>query len=217
MNKEEFLRQLELLLSGISEEERADAMAFYRSYFEDAGEGNEKAVIEELGSPQKVADNIKKNLGTGTMGAAGYYNSTANRDEEYYRNVNATINNLNQQNKKDNTAAIVVGVVVIILTSPIWIGILAAIFGILVAIIAVMAALIITGLALAGAGIGVAFAASPLVGVALIGAGFIVLAFGILLVVAVVWLFGGFVPWVGKNIVKLCKKLFGKGEERAAL
>ena len=33
MNKEEFLKRLEQLLSDISEEERADALAFYRSYF----------------------------------------------------------------------------------------------------------------------------------------------------------------------------------------
>ena len=37
MNKEEFLRKLEQLLSDISEEERKDAIAFYRSFFEDAG------------------------------------------------------------------------------------------------------------------------------------------------------------------------------------
>lgn len=63
MNKEEFLRQLEQLLSGISEEERADAIAFYRSYFEDAGEANEASILEELESPQKVAESIRKNLG----------------------------------------------------------------------------------------------------------------------------------------------------------
>ena len=32
MNKEEFLKRLEQLLSDISEEERADALAFYRSF-----------------------------------------------------------------------------------------------------------------------------------------------------------------------------------------
>lgn len=32
MNKDEFLRQLEVLLSGISQEERTEALAFYRSY-----------------------------------------------------------------------------------------------------------------------------------------------------------------------------------------
>ena len=45
MKREEFLKQLEQLLDGISEEEKADALAFYRSYFEDAGEENEESVI----------------------------------------------------------------------------------------------------------------------------------------------------------------------------
>ena len=43
MKREEFLKQLEQLLDGISEEEKADALAFYRSYFEDAGEENEES------------------------------------------------------------------------------------------------------------------------------------------------------------------------------
>ena len=63
MNKEEFLKRLEELLSDISEEERADALVFYRSYFEDAGIGNEASILEELESPEKVAEVIKKDLG----------------------------------------------------------------------------------------------------------------------------------------------------------
>ena len=78
MNKDEFLRQLEALLSGISQEERTEALAFYRSYFEDAGEANEAKILEELESPQKVADSIIKDLGvqpgeacsSGAQGAA---------------------------------------------------------------------------------------------------------------------------------------------------
>ena len=62
MNKEEFLRKLEQLLSDVSEEERKDAIAFYRSYFEDAGEGNEASILKELESPEKVAEAIKSNL-----------------------------------------------------------------------------------------------------------------------------------------------------------
>lgn len=73
MNKDEFLRQLEVLLSGISQEERTEALAFYRSYFEDAGEANEAKILEELESPQKVADSIIKDLGVqaGEAGASG--------------------------------------------------------------------------------------------------------------------------------------------------
>ena len=55
MNKEEFLKRLEELPSDISEEERADALAFYRSYFEDAGIGNEASILEELESLPSTA------------------------------------------------------------------------------------------------------------------------------------------------------------------
>ena len=42
------------------------------------------------------------------------------------------------------------------------------------------------------------------------------LAIGILAVVLVVWIFGGFLPWALKGIWKLCKKPFNKRKERAA-
>ena len=51
MNKTEFLEQLERLLWDISCQEREEALDFYRSYFEDAGEENEAQVIQELRSP----------------------------------------------------------------------------------------------------------------------------------------------------------------------
>ena len=38
MNRREFLEQLERLLSDISAEEREEALAYYRNYFDDAGE-----------------------------------------------------------------------------------------------------------------------------------------------------------------------------------
>ena len=66
MNKEEFflnILMMKFAASDISEEERADALAFYRSYFEDAGIGNEASILEELESPEKVAEVIKKDLG----------------------------------------------------------------------------------------------------------------------------------------------------------
>lgn len=68
MNKESFLLQLERLLYDIPKEERDEAMDYYRSYFDDAGEENEAVVIEELESPQIIADSIKEALSsTGDM------------------------------------------------------------------------------------------------------------------------------------------------------
>lgn len=225
MGKEEFLRQLEALLSGISEEERKEALAYYRSYFEDAGEPNEASIIAELESPQKVAESILKDMGIDGSG----YNAFANRDEEYYKNVNQTIQNLNgAQNAKKNDAGMTgLTVALIAITSPIWLTLLlvilsvllavvATLFGVAVAVVAVMASLIFVGFVLIGVGVGFLFGGAPAVGIGLAGCGLIVLALGILAVLLVIWVFGGFLPWAFRGIWQLCKKPFDKRKERVA-
>ena len=47
MNRQEFMRRLEQLLEGIPEEEKREAIAYYTSYFEDAGEENEENRYKE--------------------------------------------------------------------------------------------------------------------------------------------------------------------------
>lgn len=78
MSKEAFIRRLRELLAGLPQSEAAEAIQYYEDYFADAGEENEAKVIEELGSPEKVAANIRADLGmAGTQeegGAAGGQN-----------------------------------------------------------------------------------------------------------------------------------------------
>lgn len=62
MDRAEFMRQLEKMLSDIPLSEREEALDYYESYFEDAGEEREAEVIRELGSPGKVAAIIKDDL-----------------------------------------------------------------------------------------------------------------------------------------------------------
>ena len=62
MNKIEFMRQLERLLQNISEQERQEALQYYGDYFDDAGPENEQAVLEALGNPARVAENIRRDL-----------------------------------------------------------------------------------------------------------------------------------------------------------
>lgn len=246
MNKDEFLRQLEVLLSGISQEERTEALAFYRSYFEDAGEANEAKILEELESPQKVADSIIKDLGvqageagaSGAQGAAqgspagavtgaGWNPAAQGAAQNASKGVpqGAAQNAAYSTQEKDGMPGW--AIVLLVITSPVWLvmilvilsallGIVAALFGIAIAVVAVMGALLICGVVLFGAGIGTAFAGNPAIGIGLMGGGLIVLAFGVLAVVLVVWIFGGFLPWALKGICKLCKKPFNKGKERAA-
>ena len=62
MDRAQFMKQLERLLSDISEAEKQEALAYYNSYFDEAGPENEASVIRELGSPGKVAAIIKADL-----------------------------------------------------------------------------------------------------------------------------------------------------------
>lgn len=82
MNKTEFLEQLERLLADISRQEREEALDFYRSYFEDAGEENEAQVIQELGSPGKVAAIIKADLEE-SREEHGEYTESGYQDERF--------------------------------------------------------------------------------------------------------------------------------------
>ena len=212
MNKEEFLRKLEQLLSDVSEEERKDAIAFYRSYFEDAGEGNEASILKELESPEKVAEAIKSNLNDAEQ--------TAKTRENSVQGVREV-----KREDKMKTENKILWIILAVLTSPIWITILAVVVAILVAILAcvfaaavcvvtMMAALLICGFILSGVGIGYLFTEGVAVGLGLLGGGLIVLAIGILAIWLVVWCFGWFVPWAVKKLVNLCKKPFEKKKER---
>lgn len=59
MNRQEYIRQLEAALARIDKEERESALEYYNEYFDEAGEDQEQAVIDSLGSPQKLASQIK--------------------------------------------------------------------------------------------------------------------------------------------------------------
>ena len=62
MNRADFMDQLESLLQSIAPTEREEAIQYYNDYFDDAGKENEQDVIEALGNPARVAENIKRDL-----------------------------------------------------------------------------------------------------------------------------------------------------------
>ena len=72
MNRTEYMRELDALLHGISKEEREEAMQYYNDYFDDAGSENEEKVIEELGSPAKLAETICAGINGNTDEAESY-------------------------------------------------------------------------------------------------------------------------------------------------
>lgn len=236
MSREEFMSQLERLLTDVSEEEKREALEYYRGYFEDAGIENEERILRELESPEKVAQTIKVDLGMETGAVNSEYTETGYQDnrfvntqelDKYQKTDNQTENNGQNQYQgqsastydENRTLKIILIVVVAVFTSPIWLGIgggiLGTIFGLAVAAVAVTGAFYITGAVLFGIGIGELAVSELAVGFALMGAGCLVLSLAILATLACVWICGKFVPWAWNGIVKLCRSLFSRKEGMA--
>lgn len=220
MNRTEFMRQLEALLQNIPPAEREEALQYYNDYFNDAGAENEQDVIAALGTPARVAQNIKKDIYGSGDGDNTYERASAARNDivEYRR--------AESQEKKEekgmSTGMVVLIVVLCVLASPVLLGTGTGILGVLIGIVAAWFALIL--------GFGVAalccFAVmvvliiagfmciipSPLVGISLFGGGLICGGVGVLFLMLAVAMAGIVTPTVCSGIVGLWRSIFGKKE-----
>lgn len=223
MNKEQFMRELDRLLQGIPESERKEALSYYEEYFEDAGVENEQQVLSELGTPDKIAENIRESL-RGSMGnqnmGSGYQNTG------YQQIGTQNVYTAPTQEKKDDKMpawAIVLLVIGGIIASPLIIGALGSLLGTVISVIvsilagilglgAAGIALIIAGLASLVLGVTVMFS-NVFAGLFLCGIGFLAAAIGLLFMIATVWLCGYALPTFVKWVYRLCKKPFEKKTE----
>lgn len=230
MNKNEYLDRLSRLLSDISYEEHEEALSYYREYIEDAGAENEQRVIEELGTPEQLAAEIREGLlnngetgkrcgdmpeavtgnyraESASTGNSGPYQNNSCNDTSYdnkgYDNGRfyRTYNNNRQQNPENDKSKIILIILLLIATSPIWLSIVfsctVTVFACVAAVAAAGIVCIVTGIALIAIGIPPLFtisAVNSLTGLALVGAGLITAALGILFIVLTVWLFGWAFP-----------------------
>lgn len=150
MKKEDFLAKLKSLLMDIPVDEREEALAYYRSYFEDAGEENEDKIIMELESPEKVASIIKSDCVTDLVGTEGRgneqkssyqqsgeskkgtYNSSQNgqqrRNSESsgFQQARSSFDNFYQKNKGLTIFLIIIA---ILLISPVWLPVGGSLLG----------------------------------------------------------------------------------------
>ena len=150
MSKAEFMRELERLLQNIPENERVEALNYYEEYFSDAGEENEQKVLEELESPEKVADNIKDGLranmdyrdttpGNGQNSAwhsgAAYQNGTSYQGSTIYQGNTFYQSPPKASAEKEEWPAwaIVLIVIACIIFSPVLLGVAGSILGALAA------------------------------------------------------------------------------------
>ncbi len=231
MNRTDFMNQLESLLQSISSTEREEAMQYYNDYFDDAGAENEQEVIEALGNPARVAENIKRDLlGNGENGAWGRRAKASDRAlTEYEGDTGAqgrgsTVVTSVSKGKTEMPVWLIVLIgVLLVCASPALIGVALGLAGALIGIIAgwfsmilglgstslvlfvLMFVLIVVGC--------MCIAWDPLVGVALMGGGLICGGLGILFLMATVALGGIATPAICKWVAGLFRK---KSEKKIA-
>ncbi|MDD2973306.1 MAG: hypothetical protein PHE02_14375 [Lachnospiraceae bacterium] len=233
--------------------EREEAIQYYNDYFDDAGEENEGVVIGELGSPQKVAETIKTDLmgknaedwefteaGCTNMGGrpkaavakvengentqqAGnrYQNEYGN---QYNGSYNHSYENGAPAKRKPDTGKIILIVLLVIVTSPLWMSVGGALIGLIVSVIAVLAALLLAFVLLTIACIvgglllfGISFVkmmVSPLLGFMTMGIGLLMLGVGLLALTASVWICGKVIPVLFIGMINLCRKPFQKNKNQ---
>ena len=116
-------------------------------------------------------------------------------------------------------------VVLAVLTSPVWIGLLGGFLGVAAGLIAVLFALflsfliigvvfIVVAIALLVTGVTLLFSA-PLAALCVIGCGLVLFALGLVGIWVMVALAGLAIPAFVRGIVSLCQKIFHRGGARA--
>ncbi|WP_138264476.1 DUF1700 domain-containing protein [[Clostridium] hylemonae] len=222
MNRIEFMTELAALLQNVPVEERREAMQYYNDYFDDAGEENEQRVIEELGSPAKVAGTIKAGL-SGDDGAQGEFSETGYRDTRFERrDVPAGREGYRYGDEEpprtNRTLKIILIVAIIIVGAPVVIplavGISAAVFACVAASFLFFLALVIASIAVAIAGIsllciGIANLVPALaVGMALVGTGLLLAVLGAIATVGTIRLCIIVYPGIIRGIVWILRRPF---------
>ena len=198
MNRQEFIKQLEYLLRGIPASEREDALAYYNDYFDEAGVKNEAQVIMELGSPEAVAEKIIADVQQDSKQA--YNGSTSEDYDKTYTQPDYRAT----ENKKMSKSTKILIVVLLVLTFPIWIGVVAGLFGVAVGIIGAAFGIVVgflgSAFGLVVGGIACIFTGIFHLGLVTIealtsiGVGAILTALGLLLAIPSVWAIGVWIP-----------------------
>lgn len=208
MNKEQFLLRLEQLLSDIPEDERTEALEYYQSYFEDAGVENEANVIEELGSPEKVAQSIREGVNDRGEDTVDHPLVSKTADTG---GTGANWSDMKQKfQQKDKRSMWLLAIIVAVFTSPIWLGALGTLFGISISLVSVIAAIILTvvilafvglivGLVLGLVGVIVFFTGHFGSGLMIFGGGLLLAALGCLCAALLIWMSKTVIPaMIGK-------------------
>lgn len=209
MSREQFIASLESLLQDIPVEEREEILQYYRDYFEDGGLEKEEEILAELGTPQKVAERIKNDLGVGSD-KEGMYTERGyqSQDKTCAYPPSRKKDFLRDSQGRLDTAKVILWTLIIAIASPFILSIIGTIIGLICSLIGIYVALVgVTMALLASGGIGIFLGIGRLGmnladGLLAMGVGFVSLALGglgILLSIQIGFVWGP----------KLCRKGIG--------
>ena len=224
MSRNDFMKQLEHLLQNVPPAEREEALQYYNDYFDDAGAENEKEVIEALGNPARVAENIKRDLTENSESVSAKASDRAL--VEYGKDSSAAMMQAQQEKGKKQdlpTWAVVLLVLLLILASPVILGAGVAVLGVVIAILAVWfslilafgsisLALMVSMFTLVIVGI-MCVPADFIAGAGVVGAGLLCGGIGILFLMLAVAMGGIATPAVCRRIAGLFRKKSSAGKE----
>lgn len=235
MGQEYFLRELEYLLQDLTEEEREEALQYYRDLFEEAGPEKEAEILHHLGSPGRVAaelrDSLRGNADAGEYTERGYQDERFGRD--YYapdHYAKPAVNDVRQREKQRKKAdkrgnGLLLLILFLVFGLPIAGSIVSAGFSIVIGLIGCVLGILgglfalifggfatAAGLFISGIGLiifGIVNLTSPAIGMMLMCFGFLMLAAAMLLLIAAKWGCTTVVPGVFRFSAELVRRVCG--------
>lgn len=238
MTKNEFLTILKADLADVSPEERVAAVQYYTEYFDEAGPEHEAEVLEELGDPKKIAQDIIAASGAmattgwtpppprGERAPAGDSQSAAPAPEVLPEPV--AVQDTQWQggpsynNRNNRVAKIILIVLLLIVLIPLLSGMGGVMIGVLAALVCVFLCPIIIGVAFGAAGIsciisgGILAAQAVAPGLLVIGVGVLLFGLAGLLFYAGIRLLGKTIPAIVRGIIGMFRAIFTKIRGMAA-
>lgn len=187
-NKEEYLKELENLLKVLPEIERQNALKYYEEYFSDAGKENELSVISELGDVNLLADKI---IG-----------------EESFKEQEEVVEENKKVRNRNDVITLLLLIALLVFGIPVLLPVVASILGVTFALACAGIGICIAGIVCFGVAISLVIN-NLFAGILAFGISFILLALGIALSIAIVFLGVKVIPFGIRWLVNVCKKILG--------
>lgn len=221
MSKKEYLARLEALLANISPEERQAAMEYYTDYLGDAGPEGERAAMEHLGTPEKVAAAIRKGLEE--EGFDGEWTEQGYEEEPPWREVPDKRGKIRRRERSgERSRRNVLGLLILLIVigfcgvpafttvAAVGLSLVMALGALCFGGFAVVLVLVIVGLVMVITGL-LKLSLLPGAGATVTGLGFFCLAGAFFLLPLCPWIIRRVIPGILNGISQVFHKIFRRG------